>query len=30
MLGLDEIGLTPLRVAGFALLLTGTLMVTIR
>ena len=30
VLGLDEIGLTPLRVAGFALLLTGTLMVTIR
>lgn len=29
-LGLDEIGLTPLRVAGFVLLLTGTLMVTIR
>ena len=30
LLGLDEIGLTPLRVAGFVLLLSGTLMVTIR
>ena len=30
VLGLDEIGLTPLRVAGFVLLLSGTLMVTIR
>lgn len=30
ILGLDEIGFTPLRMAGFALLLTGTLMVTIR
>jgi bacterial/archaeal transporter family-2 protein len=29
-LGLDQIGLTPWRVAGFALLLAGTLMVTLR
>ena len=30
VLGLDEIGLTPLRIGGFALLLAGTLMVTVR
>jgi transporter family-2 protein len=29
-LGLDQIGLTPWRVAGFGLLLAGTLMVTLR
>jgi bacterial/archaeal transporter family-2 protein len=30
ILGLDKIGLTPLRLAGFALLLAGTALVTIR
>ncbi len=29
-LGLDQVGLTPLRLAGFALLLAGTLLVTLR
>jgi transporter family-2 protein len=30
VLGLERVGLTPLRVAGFALLLVGTAMVTVR
>jgi len=30
VLGLTQLGLTPLRLCGFALLLTGTLMVTLR
>ncbi len=30
VLGLDQVGLTPLRVTGFALLLAGTLLVTVR
>jgi uncharacterized membrane protein YdcZ (DUF606 family) len=30
VLGLDRIGLTPLRLAGFGLLLIGTVMVTAR
>jgi uncharacterized membrane protein YdcZ (DUF606 family) len=30
LLGLDEVALTPTRLAGFALLLTGTVLVTLR